>query len=541
MSEKNVISFVFHANLPFVRESESRFVYEEMPFFETLSLSFIPFLEMLDRFEAEHIPSHITLVVSPILCQLLRDELVISRYLDYLNNQIIFGEKEIDRRRDTPEILVLAQHYYQRACETRTLFTERYQKNIPNVLSAHAQKGRLELMMTAAMNAYLPFYINYPSAIDAQIETAAASHKAFFKDSSQGFWLPELAYCENLDRILRSHQFEWTIIDTHAALLSRPVPETGSFYPLKTKNGLCLLVKDFYAYQDVMNKESGFAHNKLFRSYFDDAGFDLPLHNVINFLSVEGIRLETGYKYYTQGESKEIYNIEQARDAAKKAAGTFLSNRIKSLSEAQNIMHKKAISLSVFPFKYFGRFWYEGWTFIEEVIRQGISYPEIEFITPSAYLYQEKTSDFQLIAPEYSSSGYNGYAEAYFDSSNNWIYRHLLRAIVRMIELSERFDEESGIRERILNQAAREILLATDAELVKLCANSEQNIPNEWCCYARDTLKRHIRNFTTLYEALGNSRLSVLFLTDLEQKNNVFPEINYRLFRRKKKVELHER
>jgi 1,4-alpha-glucan branching enzyme len=538
--DKNVISFVFNANLPFVREIKPHFVHEELPFFETVSMAFIPFLQMLDRLETEHIPFRITLVMPPVLCHLLTDELLVNRYLEYVDNQIAFGEKEMTRCKDNPKLLKLVYKYYEDIIDKRVLFTERYNKNIPAVLYNHARRGKLEIITTAAANAYLPFYINYPSAIAAQIETALITHRNFFKTRPEGFWLPELAYCDDLDSLIRLYKFDWVVIDTHTALLSRILPKDGTFYPLKTQAGLFFLAKDFYAYQDIMSRKTGLTLNKAFRSYFDDAGFDLPHDYIINFVSENGMRLATGYKYYTKGQNgknKELYNFENANTAAKQAANQFLLNRVQSLSEAKKAIQKNTVSVCALPFSFFGYFWYEGWTFIEEVFRQGVSHSDIQFLTPSEYLRKEDSLNFPVITPEYSSSGYNGYAETFLGYSNVWIYRHILRSIERMIELSERFSDETDVRERVLNQAAREILLSTQAEWLRLTANVEPNISNEWRNYAQTKLELHLRNFTTLYESLGSSRLSTRFLTDLEAKDNVFPDINYRSFRRKRKFE----
>jgi 1,4-alpha-glucan branching enzyme len=542
--DKNVISFVFNANLPFVREIKPHFVDEELPLFETVSFSFIPFLQMLDRLEAEHIPFRITLVMPPVLCHLLTDELLINRYLEYVDNQIAFGEKEMTRCKDNPKLLKLVYKYYEDAIDKRVLFTERYNKNIPAALYNHTRRGKLEIITTAAANAYLPFYINYPSAIAAQIETALIAHRNFFRTRPQGFWPPELAWCDNLDNLLHWYKFDWAVIDTHTALLSRILPEDGTFYPLKTQAGLFLLTKDFYAYQDIMSRKTGLPLNNAFRSYFDDAGFDLPHEYVINFISENGMRLATGYKYYTKGQNgknKEIYHIEKANIAAKQAAKQFLSNRAQSLFEAQKEIHKNTISVCALPFSFFGHFWYEGWTFIEEIFREGAQHPDIQFLTPSEYLRKKNSDEFSVIAPEYSSSGYNGYAETYLGSSNDGIFRHILRSIERMIELSERFSDETDVRERVLNQAAREILLSTQADWLRITANAELNISSEWRNYAQNKLELHLRNFTTLYESLGSAHLSTRFLTDLEAKDNVFPDINYRSFRRKRKFEFNRK
>ena len=129
--------------------------------------------------------------------------------------------------------------------------------------------------------------------------------------------------------------------------------------------------------------------------------------------------------------------------------------------------------------------------------------------------------------PEYSSWDTGGYAGGLLDSSNDWLYRHLNRSINRMIELAERFSRNSGLKERALNQAAREILLAMSSDWPAML--SRQSCTD----YARRQIEDSLRNFTTIYEALGSNYISAEWLTNLERRHDIFPNINYRVFKRK--------
>jgi len=51
--------------------------------------------------------------------------------------------------------------------------------------------------------------------------------------------------------------------------------------------------------------------------------------------------------------------------------------------------------------------------------------------------------------------------------------------------------------------------------------------------YAWNRIVGSLRNFTTIYEALGSNYISTEWLTQLERRHNLFPNINYRVFRRK--------
>ncbi|MDR0684549.1 MAG: DUF1957 domain-containing protein [Spirochaetaceae bacterium] len=540
MTGKNVITIVLNVHLPFARKDSAGFSFEEIPFFATISETLLPLLEVFDRLEADKIPFRLALAVSPVLCHLLTDELSISHYLDYVDRQIDFGAEELRRTKNDPAMHNLAKYYYDNAIERRINFTERYQKNIPRVLARYQKKGRIELLASTATNCFLPFYMDHFEVIRAQIETALASHKKFFKTKPEGIWLSELGYHPKLSAYLDIYKFRYTIIDTHSALLANPPPKYGSFFPLKTKHGVNLLVKDFYAYRDIMDREQGIPVEGAFRDFFHDAADDLPLESIKLFLGEDGTRLSTGYKYFSIGDGegrREPYDPALAAEKARNNAEVFLERRISALNCAAGLMHKDlrgdAVGLCVWNADFLGRFWHEGPLFLETVFRRGCQKKEIKFMTPSEYLNSQEESLFQIIKPEYSSSGFNGYAESWVDASNDIFYRHLFHAAERMAELAERFRNETGIKERALKQAAREMLLALSSDWQRLISAQNNISLPKWKNFAKNELEAHLKNFTTIYEALGSSYLSTRFLTDIEHRNNIFPDINYGVFRRK--------
>jgi 1,4-alpha-glucan branching enzyme len=96
-----------------------------------------------------------------------------------------------------------------------------------------------------------------------------------------------------------------------------------------------------------------------------------------------------------------------------------------------------------------------------------------------------------------------------------------------MQDLTQRFPDDTGLKERALNQAARELLLAQSSDWPKLLYNQDSTE------YAHAQIEDALRNFTTIYEALGANYISTDWLTRLERRHNVFPNINYRVFKKK--------
>ena len=51
--------------------------------------------------------------------------------------------------------------------------------------------------------------------------------------------------------------------------------------------------------------------------------------------------------------------------------------------------------------------------------------------------------------------------------------------------------------------------------------------------YAEKRTKEHIYNFTTLYNQIKNNSVEEAFLSELEYNNNIFPNIDYRVYIKK--------
>lgn len=538
--KQNVISIVLNAHTPFAREPAAADSAEEHRFFESLSETYLPLLEMFDRLEADHVPFQLALSLSPVFCHLCRDKLLLRRYLAYTDRQIEFGAGEIERTKGNEPLQALAKRFYETALERRIIFTERYERNIIGVFDRYQRKGRLELLNTAATNAFLPFYTPWPEAIQAQFEAAVSSYRRCFVSREisrndvrfQGFWLPELGWDPELERFFRAYNFGYTIVDAHAFALGAPTPLYGSFYPARTPRGLLLLARDYYALQDVAGRERGFIRDAAYRDNYADIGYELPAELIRPFTGKAQTRIATGYKYYAQGSgalrgaAKTLYDPEKALCRAREQAAAFLDRRISRFNRAAQFMDKTKISLCAYKADTFGRLWHEGTWFLEALFREGAEREEVRFAAPSEYLFTQNMADFEVMLPEFSSGGVNGYAETWLDASNDWMYRHSARSLERMIELADRFPNESGIKERLLNQAAREILLVQTSDWAKMLYKKEGT------GYARAEIEMSLRNFTTIYEVLASNYISTEWFTALERRHNIFPHINYRVFRR---------
>ena len=525
MEYRYAISLVLEAHLPLVREyskdNELSHAGEEVRFFEYISETLLPLLESLHRLETDHIHFRLGLAISPILFHMLSDELLQKKYLAYVDKQIEFGRQEIERTANDPDLNKLAQIYYNRIVDRRIAYTEQYEQNLLKAFDFYRRKGKIEILGSCATHAFLPFLSHNAESLQAQMETPIAGYRRNF-GNPQGFWLPNLGWTPAIEPYLRAYNYTYTIIESHGLLFGKPMPEKGCFYPVKTPEGTFILARDLFAVREIEKISS----DESYRNNNCDAGYELPPDVISQFLNAEGGRSKTGYKYMSRKNA--VYNPQEASDKVIEYTRLFLEDTIAHLEEASKNMKEAPLSLYASNADFFGRLWHEGFQFIEGLFRMASGYRELKFICPSEYIFNQNISSLQALAPEFSSSGVKGYAETWLDVSNDWIYRHLYRAMERMTELAERFPDDTGLKERALNQAAREILLAQSCDWPALLHRQDSTE------YARNQAENALRNFTTIYEALGSNYISTEWLTTLERRHNIFPQINYRVFHRKK-------
>jgi 1,4-alpha-glucan branching enzyme len=93
-----------------------------------------------------------------------------------------------------------------------------------------------------------------------------------------------------------------------------------------------------------------------------------------------------------------------------------------------------------------------------------------------------------------------------------------------MTELVYRYPNESGLKLRVLNQAAREVLLSMASDW-PFIMKTGTTVP-----YAVKRIREHIHNFNYIYDNLRRNTVDTGWLTRIERKNNVFPDLDYTIF-----------
>ncbi|MCF6157056.1 MAG: DUF1957 domain-containing protein [wastewater metagenome] len=525
---KGYLALILHAHMPFVRHPEYDEYLEEDWLFESITETYIPLIHVFDSLIEEAIDFRITISLTPPLISMLTDALLQSRYIRYLEKRIELTEKEIKRTEHKPEFNRLARWYYKYFTQARYVYDEKYQRNIVQAFKKFQDMGRLEIITSAATHAFLPLISNNINAIRAQIHIAVNHYKKHFDKKPRGIWLPECAYDQRIDQILKEEEIRFFIMETHGILFASPRPKYGVYAPLYCPSGIAAFGRDGESSKEVWSSTEGYPGDFSYREFYRDIGFDLDYHYIRPYLHGDGKRSNIGIKYYRitgKTDHKEPYSVENALQKAAEHAGNFLHNREKQVEYLAGIIDRKPVIVAPYDAELFGHWWFEGPSWIHFLIRKiAFDQKTISLITPIEYL--NLYPDNQISTPSPSSWGYKGYNEYWQNENNDWIYRHLHKAAERMVELAKRYSYANGnsIQNRALNQAARELLLLQSSDWAFIMSTGRM------AEYAVKRTKEHIFRFNKLYEDIQSNAIDDLWLSDIESKDTIFPDIDYRIY-----------
>ncbi len=557
--DNGYLCLVLHAHLPFVRHPEYDDFLEEDWLFEAISETYLPLINRCEQLLDEGVRFRLTISITPTLAAMLEDPLLRERYVRHVSRLSELCELEIERTRWLPEIHPLAVRYHRIFTDCRDAFVNRHRCDLLAAFRRLEDAGALEIITCGATHAFLPLMLERRNLWRAQILTAIGEHERHFGRPPRGIWLPECGFDPGVDAILREAKLDFFFMDAHGILNASPRPAFGVYAPVRTPRGVAALGRDLISSRQVWCAWLGYPGDFNYREFYRDVGWDLEFDYLRPYLHSDGRRSNLGIKYHRitgPTADKAPYDFERAREKAREHAEHFLASRREQAARLDPALDRPPLIVAPYDAELFGHWWYEGPDWLEFLLRRAAETRGVETITPSEYL--ERHPRLQVTLPSYSSWGLRGYAEHWLDQSNDWIYPLLHRAGDEMIDLANRFAAESApvtpraattegaedltvdrdgaaaaageagnriaLRDRALRQAGRELLLAQSSDwafILKAGTLTE---------YATRRSREHIENFGRLRAGILGEAVDPEWLAALESRNNLFPNLDYRVF-----------
>ncbi|MBI4341299.1 MAG: DUF1957 domain-containing protein [Candidatus Omnitrophica bacterium] len=524
--QQGYVALMLHAHLPFVRHPEHDAFLEERWLFEAITETYLPLLERFERLCHDQVPFRITMSFTPPLLAMLQDPLLQSRYVHHLEQLIELSTKEIERTRWLPPFHRLALFYHHRLTTARRQFVDVHKRNLIAPFRALADRGVLEPITSAATHGFLPLMELYPQAVRAQVQVGVEAFARAFGRAPAGLWLPECGYHPGHDEILKAFGIRYFITDAHGVLFGSPRPKYGVYAPAICPSGVAAFGRDLESSKSVWSAEEGYPGDPEYREFYRDIGFDLDYDYVRPYLNGDGTRLNTGLKYYRitgKTDDKQPYDPDRALERAAVHAGNFMFNREKQIEYLRTMMDRAPLILSPYDAELFGHWWYEGPDWLEFLIRKAhYDQQTFELVAPPDYFREHPTN--QVLTPAMSTWGNGGYNDVWLNGANDWVYRHLHKMTECMTEAANAHPRPDALRHRLLNQMARELLLAQSSDWAFILKTQTHT------AYAYRRLHDHLARFTALHDAVRQGAIDEGRLADIEAKDTIFPALDYRVY-----------
>jgi 1,4-alpha-glucan branching enzyme len=339
-------------------------------------------------------------------------------------------------------------------------------------------------------------------------------------------WLPECGYTPGVESILAEFGIGWFVVDAHGIANACPRPLPGTYAPFRTGSGVLALGRDVDASRQVWSATEGYPGDPEYREYYRDQGFDLPLDEIRSDLPSGGTRTHLGLKYHRitdrRFEHRELYDPDRALARTSDHAAHFVRERERAASRARRAVGQPCLVLAPYDAELFGHWWYEGPEWLDRVLDRVAEGTELEAVSATEAASRIPRAPEGHLFP--SSWGAGGYSSVWLDPSNDWIYRHLLRAAERMAALAREGDRGDGLRRRALKQAGRELLLAQASDWAFIMKTATL-VP-----YAHRRTEEHLERFGRLDRALHVGPLEEPEVAAMEARYPIFPDLDPGLF-----------
>lgn len=554
-------TFVLHSHLPYCRMA-GRWPHGEEWIHEAMAETYIPLLNALTDLHEEGLPVHLTLGLTPILCEQLADPLVKDHFEVYVEERIRAAEADIPRFQEegNPHAAYLASFYRDWYSGLLNAFRYRYGRDLLGGFRRLQDAGVIEIITSAATHGYLPL-LGTDAAIRGQLKAGIASYRRHFGRAPRAIWLPECAYRPayiapdgtlraGIETMLADEGLGGFFVETHAIEGGRPVGKAageaiGPYGAIVRRYVLPLeklavpekprsTYRPYYVVNTtpgVVGEHSGVAaigrNNRTgmqvwsadwgYPGDFDYREFHKKDHRSgLQYWRVTGARVDLAFKDWYHPDWAQYKVGEHARHFA------WLVTDLLEQYHAET--GGFGLIASNYDTELFGHWWFEGVDWIREVLRRLAHSDRVALTTASGYLDAHPPEEVMAI-PE-SSWGLGGGHWTWDNPETHWMWAPIHECEARMSRLArEKAGSATADETFVLNQAARELLLLEASDWPFLVTTGQARE------YAVQRFTAHVERFEQLAASVESGRPDRALAEELWELDKVFPDVDFRWWR----------
>jgi 1,4-alpha-glucan branching enzyme len=532
---KGKLVFVLHSHLPYVL-SHGKWPHGMDWINEAAAETYIPLIQVFDRLVAEGISPKVSIGITPVLSEMLADDVFKSEFSEYLVQKIDAAAAdagEFYRIGDTQrhDLARMWEDFYR---ETKTFFIDRLGSDIVGAFKRLQDDGHIEIITCAATHGYLPL-LGEDTSVQAQVKLGVETHKRHYGRQPRGMWLPECAYRpgynweppvdgfggprqrKGVEEFLSENGIEYFVIDSH---LLKGGQAIGVY--LDHFAALKQLWKNFEnQYETVVEDLEKTPHTLYFAAskegttpvafFTRDPETGLQVwsgeHGYPgdgNYLDFHKKHFPGGHRYWKVTSSdadladKLLYEPENI-DARIRENASHFKNLVRNICLSEGMKgNKPPIVCAPFDTELFGHWWFEGPQWLYQVLKEVSLDPEIESSTMGEY-YDEWPPMEVVSLPE-GSWGKGGFHWIWLNDLTRWTWKHVYEAEQLMQEASRKFGDRN-------DEPVRSLLKLLARELVLLESSDWQFLISTWAArdYAEMRFSNHYSDFQKVLDLLNKA------------------------------------
>jgi 1,4-alpha-glucan branching enzyme len=549
---RGYFTFVLHSHLPYVRRA-GRWPHGEEMIHEALAETYLPMLMALDQLVAEGLQPRLTLGLTPILLEQIADPDVLDSFEAYLGEEIAAARSDAERYRGTePHLEYLAGFYERFYRGVLEAFCGKFNRDVVGGFRRLREAGCLDVLTCCATHSYLPL-VSRDSTIYGQLRTGYQSSQRHMRGARpSGIWLPECGYRppyytddgvykpgveEFLADVGLGYFFTETFVVAGSSAIGKVAGDVVGPYGVPrrrvvqttegvSKAGERSVLRPYYVRtprvavfardprtgMQVWSAAHGYPGDFDYREFHrKDTGSGLQ------YWRVTGAQVDLGQKDY--------YHPDWAAARVQMHADHFANLVAQSLREFHDQYGRPGLIVSAYDTELFGHWWFEGVTWLREVLRRLDANPEVGLTTARDYL-AAYPPDEVLDIPE-SSWGAGGDHSTWMNEGTAWMWPLIHAAEERMERIVAGNASADGLQAELLAQIARELVLLESSDWPFLVSTGQA------AEYAVGRFQQHLARFNRLAQAAEVRQMDdemVRFLRTCQRADNPFPDIDYRVF-----------
>ncbi|MBX9720006.1 MAG: DUF1957 domain-containing protein [Candidatus Obscuribacterales bacterium] len=535
----SVGSFVLmlHSHLPFYRKA-GMWPFGEESLYECMAETYVPLLNMIAELWDEGIPAKLTIGITPILGEQLSDPYLKIGFEKWLTDRIEAAKKDEERYNplgETPDMnrLQLSKFYLNWFQKILSDFQNVWGRDIPGGFKKYQDLGAIEITTSAATHCFSPL-LSTDSSLYMQFKTGVDSYKRMFGRDPKGVWLPECAYRPatesrvSIDKWLHAVGLKYFFTESdvikggsttemrrvfgaygnieYIPAASRPETGLDTYEAFWLKDyPVAVMGRHHEAGYQVWSADNGYPGDGNFREFHkkDD-------RSGLHYWRLTSKDTDLGYK--------ELYNPDVAFERIHDNSDHYVGVVQHALTEHLRKTGKPGLVMVSFDTELFGHWWFEGMTFIKEVIKKLRTYTAVSMQTASEYLEQHEPSR-AIELPE-SSWGAGGHYQVWYNNETEWMWPIIHSAEKSMEELVRQHPTADGQMGRALRQAARELVLLQSSDWPFLITTGQAKQ------YAVQRFNEHHVRFQEIIEMIRANAVNEARVAEIEEIDNCFPDID---------------